>query len=98
MSALRSSASCPSPRHVAPPARVGAVLQQGGDERGPARLMAGPQPTARVAVEVLIEEDVVAPVRVVHIAREGAVAGPRSVPMRDEQGAEPLRQLDGHAL
>jgi hypothetical protein len=65
--------------------RVSAVLEQGGDERGPARLVTGPQPPSSIPVEVLVEEDVLAPMRIVRIPSEGAVAGPLPVPVRDEQ-------------
>ena len=40
------------------------LLQQLGDERGPAGLVAGAKAAAGVAVEVFVERDVVAPVRI----------------------------------
>src|SRR5947209_5152708 len=46
------------------PTPAGAVFEQAGDQGGPAGLVACPQPAAGVPVEVLVEEDVVAPVRV----------------------------------
>ena len=41
-----------------------ALLQQLGDQAGPAGLMAGAEPGAVVAVEVFVEQDQVAPVRI----------------------------------
>ncbi len=40
-------------------------IEQARDETGPPRLVAGPEPRSVVAVEVLIEEDQIAPVRIV---------------------------------
>jgi L-rhamnose isomerase len=39
-------------------------LQEFGDQAGPAGLMVGPQTRAVIAVEILVEQDIVAPVRV----------------------------------
>ena len=41
-----------------------AQVQQAGDHPRPSRLMVGPEPGAVVAVEVLVEQEMVAPVRV----------------------------------
>lgn len=43
---------------------VGGSAQAARDQRGPAGLVAGTQPFAAVAVEILVEERQVAPVRV----------------------------------
>src|ERR671919_3245036 len=48
-------------------ASVAAIVKQGGDEGGPACLVACPQTPASLPVEILTEEDVVTPVRVVCI-------------------------------
>src|SRR5947207_14225267 len=60
--------------------------------------MACPQPAAGVPIEVLVEEDVVTPKRVVRVACEGAVAWPRPALLRYEQRAEPLRQFVRHTF
>ena len=39
-------------------------VEEQGNQPGPARLMAGAEPRAVVAVEVLVEQDQIAPVRV----------------------------------
>src|SRR5438105_1529971 len=80
------------------PTPTGAVLKQAGDQGGPAGLVACPQPAAGVPVEVLVEEDVVTPVRVVRVACEGAVAWPRPALPRHKQGTEPLREFVRHAV
>ena len=51
-------------------------IQKTRDEPGPARLVTGPEAGADVAVEVLVEEDQVAPVRVVLELRRAAVDRP----------------------
>src|SRR5438874_919086 len=57
-----------------------------------------PPARGRCPVEVLVEEDVVAPVRVVRVACEGAVTRPRPPLLRHEQRAQPLRELVRNAL
>src|SRR5438105_15156327 len=52
---------------------LAALLQQLGDEASPARLVAGADPAAGVAVEILVEEHEVAPVGIVAKARDVAV-------------------------
>ena len=69
-----------------------------GDHRRPSRLMRSAETLTGVAVEVFVEEDVVTPVRILGVAGEGAVAGPRPVVIRHEQGTEPLREFVGHAI
>src|SRR5882724_5846622 len=44
--------------------RLAALLHQFGDHAGPTCLMAGADPCTRVAMEVLVEQDQVAPMRV----------------------------------
>src|SRR5260370_15768656 len=75
-----------------------AIFDPGGAESGPAGLVTGPQPAAGGAIEVLVEEDVVTPVRVIRVACEGAVARPRPALVRNEQRAEPLGELVCHAI
>src|SRR4051812_40447907 len=64
-------------RFRAGPMPAGTILQQAGNQGGPASRVTGPQPAAGVPVEVLVEEDVVTPVRVVRVALERAVTWPR---------------------
>ena len=76
------------PLHPQPDAlfwRPRLILEQGGDQSGPAGLVTCSQPAAGVPVEVLVEEDVVTPVRVVRVACEGAVARPRPALLWHEQ-------------
>ena len=58
-------------------------LDELGDESGPARLVTGAQPGAVVAVEVLVEEDVVAPMR---IGLELLAAAVDRAPAADRRG------------
>src|SRR5581483_12455965 len=71
------------------------VEDQVRDQAGPAGLMRGAEPGTRVAVEVLVEEDQVAPGRV--LLREPAVAEhrPAAVLVAQEQLHEPARELVG---
>ena len=52
------------------------LLHQLGHEPGPARLVARPEPRARVPVEILVEQDEVAPVWIDLESRDLAVRGP----------------------
>src|SRR5205085_1737960 len=72
--------------------------QQAGDQGGPAGLVTCPQAAASVPVEVFVEEDVVTPVRVIRVALEGSVTGPRPTLLRHEQRTEPLREFVRHAI
>ena len=74
------------------------VLQQTSDQGGPAGLMAGPEPLAGVAVEVLVEQDQIAPVRVLGEARVRPVARPPALvrqgrKIRARREASSLRDL-----
>src|SRR6185436_16040528 len=62
----RGSEYCMDGSGASVPRRMGAaLLQQLGDEAGPAGLVAGPHAPAVVAVEVFVERDQVLPLRVV---------------------------------
>src|SRR5262249_40164519 len=63
------------------------------NEPGPSRLMAGAEPLARVAVEVLVEEDAIAPGRIFLVT--GGVAVDRSAPgcVRQEDALQPPGDL-----
>ena len=57
-------------------------LDEAGHGAGPARLVAGPYPRPVIAVEVLVEQQQVAPVRVVLEGGHPAVDGPRPAASR----------------
>ena len=63
------------------------------DQRRPAGLMARAAGRARVAVEVLVEQHQVPPVRVVGEARVVAVAGPAAVRVGQEEPRQPRGEL-----
>src|SRR6516162_7152936 len=67
-------------------------LNQEGDDAGPAGLMAGSDACTGVAMEVLVEEDVVAPVLIVPPVVV-AVGGPTPFLVADEQARQPSRYL-----
>src|SRR3954451_15201280 len=69
------------------------VLHQRGDEAGPAGLVAGTQARAVVAVEVLVEEQVVAPVRVGFDLLGPAIDRPLAVLVPQEDPTEPVGDL-----
>ena len=75
IAAIRPAAPSRSRLGLAAAVRRDGVLQQFGDQRGPARLMAGPEPLAGVAVKVLVEEHEIAPVRIVGETAVRAVTG-----------------------
>src|SRR3954449_1030120 len=68
---------------------------QVGHDPGPARLVTGPQTCAVVAVEVLVERDVVAPSRVVLQLGDPSVAGAAAVVPPHEERDETLPQVLG---
>src|SRR6516225_5724058 len=70
----------------------GESLHQEGDDAGPAGLMAGPNAYTGVPMEVLVEQDVVAPVLIVPPAVI-TVGRPMSFPAADEQARQPPRDL-----
>src|SRR5208282_4607980 len=73
-------------------------LQELRNESGPARLMRRPHATARVAMKVLVEQHVVAEVR---IAREFGVIfenGPLAISALQEKARQTTRQFLGHLV
>ena len=64
-------------------------VQEGSDQAGPARLVAGPEPRAVVAVEVLVEQDQIAPVRIVLELGRPAVDRPPSIGIAQERARQP---------
>ena len=71
---------------------LAALLQQFGHQRGPARLVAGPDAAAVVPVEVLVEEHQVAPVRVGLELLGSAVHRPAAVGIAQEDAGETSRR------
>src|SRR5262245_35557874 len=72
------------------------LLQQFGDERGPAGLMAGADTGAGVAVEVFMERDQVVPVRVALEVVVRAEHGPAPLGIAYEDRRESARELLRH--
>src|SRR5262245_21618565 len=66
------------------------LLNELGDEPSPASLMASAYPRAGVAVKVLVEEDVIAPVEVVLEVLLPAEHRPTAVVMAQEDPHEPM--------
>src|SRR5207244_13175639 len=79
--------------------RVGlfpALLEQLRHAPRPAGLVAGPDPGAVVTVEVFVEEDQVAPVRIALEALGPAIHGAAPVLVTEEDAGEAPRNLRGH--
>src|SRR5436309_12854996 len=72
------------------------LLEQLGDEARPARLVTGADAGAVVTVEVLVEEDQVAPVRVGGEALDAPVDRSPAPLVAQEDPCQPARQLGGH--
>src|SRR5262245_61957517 len=72
-----------------------ALFDELGHQARPPRLVGGPDAPPLVAVEVLVEQDKVAPVRVLLEAVRVAVDGPAAVAPAQEQAGEPAGQLGG---
>ena len=71
-------------------------VDEPGDGTGPAGLVARAEPGAVVAVEVLVEEDQVTPVRILLERRASAVDRPSPVGVREEDADEAARDLLRH--
>ncbi len=72
-----------------------ALLEEFGDEPRPARLVAGADAGAVVAMEVLVEEDEVLPVRILLEGLEAPVHWTPAVGAAEEDRRQPARQLGG---
>src|SRR6267142_3925499 len=82
------------PRRAGPVATsLAALLDELGDEPRPARLVAGADAGALIAVKILVEEEKVAPVWIDLERPDGAVHGAPAVAAAQEQADEPARQL-----
>src|SRR5882724_6234345 len=73
-----------------------ALGEQLGDHPRPARLVAGPEARPVVAMEVLVEERHVAPVRIALELLGAARAGPPAVGPDEEEAVQAPRDLRGH--
>src|SRR5437763_13515237 len=89
----RYSGQC---RRAAPSILRPALLQELGHEAGPAGLMAGADTGAVVAVEILVEQRQVSPVRVAPEELEAPVHGPASILVDEEDADQPAGQLGGY--
>src|SRR5262245_3234480 len=69
------------------------LLDTSNRQRRPARLVAGADAAAGVAVEVLVEQHEIAPVRIRRVARVVPVAGPPALRVGQEQRRQPARDL-----
>jgi hypothetical protein len=79
-----AGARLPSPAHV---------LQAAHRERGPPGLVARPHAPSVVAIEVLVEQHQLLPVRVRRVPRLVTVTGPSSCGVGEEQAGKPGLQL-----
>ena len=73
-------------------------MHDSGDGAGPTSLMAGADPESGVAVEVLVEEEQVPPVRVLLERLRVAVHGTPTPFVTHEDAREPLAELLGHLV
>src|SRR5262245_59299280 len=71
-------------------------LEQLRHQAGPASLVAGPQPGAIVAMEIFIEQDMIAPVRVGLKCDGPAVDGPPPLVVSEEDPREPPANVHAH--
>src|SRR3954466_8020046 len=76
----------------------GKQVHEPRDDSGPAGLVAGAQPGAVVAVEVLVEQHVVAPVRIVLEGFRCAVNGAAAVLVLQEDAGDAGGELLGHLV
>src|SRR5437773_4172519 len=84
-----------NPAYPASPSSLTTLLHELGDETGPPRLMTGAEAGAVVAVEVFVEKQQIAPVRVALELLRVAVHGPSAVAPAQKEPDEPARQLPG---
>src|SRR5208282_3609669 len=89
--------SCVRGRPGTRPSRsLSALLDQLRHQAGPARLMAGAEPGAVVAVEVFVEGDQVLPVMVLVELVGAAKNCPAAVQIAREDVDQPAREFRGH--
>src|SRR3982750_4095429 len=98
---IGGGASCGGHRHLAgferPFCRCrGEQMHRARDDSRPSGLMAGAEPRAVVAVEVFVEQQQVAPVRVLLELCRRAVDRPAAIRVLGEDAGQPPRNLLGH--
>src|SRR5215218_8259351 len=71
-------------------------VDEGRDESGPTGLMGGAQPLASLGVEVLMEEDEIAPVGILLEFAAFAVDRPPAGRVTGEDADQTVRQIIGH--
>src|SRR6476660_5689738 len=71
-------------------------IQEGGDQSGPARLVAGAEPRAVVTVTILVKQDQIAPVRIFLKLGRPAVARPVPLGIAQKSAREPADKLLRH--
>src|SRR5262245_6627242 len=76
----------------------GEQVHAAGDDPGPAGLMARAEPGAVVAVEVLVEQDEIAPVGVLLELRAPSVYRPPPILASQEDAGQPARDLLGNLV
>ena len=74
------------------------VLDAARGKRRPAGLMRGANAATVITVEILVEQDEVFPIWIVHVPGFGAVAWPATVPIWYEDAGQPARELVGDLL
>src|SRR6185369_14495496 len=96
---LFACSGCDGPRgHLQGDLRINPrkEIQRQRDESGPARLMARTESRTVVPVEVLVEQDVVAPVRVLLELLRSTVDGPLPISVAHEDRGQSSGDLLGH--
>src|SRR2546425_12166677 len=96
MASRQVNARPPPTRRGSRPSSLAALLEQLGDQRGPARLVAGADAGTVVAVKVFVEEDQVLPVRVALELFGPAVDRAPTLGVAQEDAREPARELRGN--
>ena len=71
-------------------------VQEGSDQSGPARLVAGPEPRAVVTVEIFVKENQIAPVRIVLELGRPAVHWPSPIGIAQKRARQPADKLLRH--
>src|SRR4051812_19801771 len=89
------TATLTQPTHATPPGSLPRLLKELGDQGRPPRLVARPEPFAGVAVEVLVEQHQVTPVRVLLKYSVASVRRTTLSVLRQEESREPPRQFLG---
>src|SRR4029453_12123585 len=70
------------------------LLDGGGDQRGPSRLMTRAAAASGIAVEVLVEQHEVTEVRIIGIAPGGAVRGSLAGGVGEKEARQPAAKLE----